>query len=187
MKDKIISTMGELLETQGYHGTGLNQLVAASGAPKGSLYHYFPGGKDQIVVAALRQAEQELSARIRENLRLNPDPGAGMSEFVRQLAGFVEASGFRAGGPLLTVASETATTNDSINAACREAYQGLIAAIDDQLRGAGLASPRSTALATTLAAALEGGILLARTMRSTAPLIASADFLEKLVAQAFYE
>ena len=67
-RDQIIDTASALLERQGYAATGLNQIVRESGAPKGSLYHYFPGGKDEIAVESLQQGAQAVAERIREAL-----------------------------------------------------------------------------------------------------------------------
>ena len=51
--DQIILVTCTLLEKQGYPATGLNEIVKESGAPKGSLYYYFPDGKEQIVSEAV--------------------------------------------------------------------------------------------------------------------------------------
>src|SRR5579885_404832 len=107
-REQIIETMCNLLEAQGYHATGLNQVVKESGAPKGSLYYYFPDGKDGLTAEAIQRAGEQTAARIRRGLARHADPAEAVEQFVLLIADSVEASGFSAGGPLTTVAMETA-------------------------------------------------------------------------------
>jgi TetR/AcrR family transcriptional repressor of lmrAB and yxaGH operons len=57
---RLLGTAADLFQRQGYHGTGLNQILAESGAPKGSLYHYFPEGKEALAAAALGRSGEEI-------------------------------------------------------------------------------------------------------------------------------
>ncbi|MCK5791817.1 MAG: TetR/AcrR family transcriptional regulator, partial [Ketobacter sp.] len=63
-QEKILSATLDLIERQGFHNTGLQQIIKASGAPKGSLYFHFPDGKDQIVALALEQGTQLIGSMI---------------------------------------------------------------------------------------------------------------------------
>jgi TetR/AcrR family transcriptional regulator, lmrAB and yxaGH operons repressor len=180
-QSQIIATTCELLEQQGFHATGLNQIVNISGAPKGSLYYYFPGGKDEIAEAAIAWAGRTVAARIRTHLSGDADVAAALRRFVLLIADQVEASGFRSGGPLMTVAMETATTNERLNLACRQAYGLLLAAFEETLLACGWSGEQAQALATMINAAIEGGVILSRTQHSAAPLRIVADQLERLV------
>lgn len=166
-KAQIIDATCELLESQGFHGTGLNQIVKASGAPKGSLYHYFPEGKDAIAEAAIEQASRTVAERIQAGLA-SGDAAEAIPAFVANIAHFVEVSGFRSGGPLMTVAMETATTNDRLNQACHAAYTRLQQAFAAKLAESGYS--RAPDLATFVTAAIEGGIILSRVQHSGGPL-----------------
>ena len=55
-RERLLDSAVDLLQRQGYRGTGLNELLERSGAPRGSLYHYFPGGKEQIGAEAIARA-----------------------------------------------------------------------------------------------------------------------------------
>ena len=166
-RDQIIEATCDLIESQGFHATGLNQIVKESGAPKGSLYYYFPEGKDAIAEAAIARAGQTVAERILASL-VSADAARGIPAFVESIAYFVEASGFRSGGPLTTVAMETATTNDRLNQACRAAYRQLRGAFEAKLAESGYAQP--DALATFITAAIEGGIILSRVYHTGDPL-----------------
>lgn len=166
-KDQIIDATCELLESQGFHGTGLNQIVKESRAPKGSLYYYFPDGKDEIAEAAIERAGRTVAERIRAGLA-DGDAANAIPAFVANIAHFVEVSGFRSGGPLMTVAMETATTNERLNQACRAAYTRLQGAFEAKLVESGFARARE--LATFITVAIEGGIVLSRVHHTGDPL-----------------
>jgi TetR/AcrR family transcriptional repressor of lmrAB and yxaGH operons len=87
-RDQILQATGVLLEKQGCHATGLNEIIRESGAPKGSLYYYFPDGKDQLISEAVLEGARTVAARIREHLAVS-----GLAEFVLRIAENVEASG----------------------------------------------------------------------------------------------
>ena len=180
----IIAATCDLLESQGLHATGLNQIVRESGAPKGSLYHHFPEGKDAIVEAAIAQAGRLVAERIAAGLASGDDPAEAVAAFVRRIAEAVEASGYRDGGPLATVAMETAATNARLNRACRAAYADLQGAFAARLRQGGFAAAQATRLATFITAAIEGGVILCRTEHSGEPLRLVADQLGQLLAAA---
>ena len=73
-REQILQTTCDLMEKQGYHGTGLNEIVKESGAPKGSLYHYFPEGKEQITSEAVLQSGKATAERIQNGLSCNSNP-----------------------------------------------------------------------------------------------------------------
>jgi TetR/AcrR family transcriptional repressor of lmrAB and yxaGH operons len=180
-RDQIIEAMCDLLELQGYHATGLNELIKVSGAPRGSLYYYFPDGKDGLTVEAIARTGKLVAERIRRGLAVSAQPGAAVRAFVEQVAAAVEASGFRAGGPLTAVAMETATTNERLNEVCREAFAGIQATFAERLRESGVAAEPAGELATFITAAIEGGIILCRTNHSGEPLRVVARQLERLI------
>ncbi len=173
-RDQILETTYTLLEKQGCHATGLNEIIRVSGSPKGSLYYYFPDGKDQIVSEAVLQAGQVISERIRANLS-----ESGLGEFISRIAKGVEVSGFAAGSPLTAVAMETAITNDRINLACREAYSMLVSAFRDYFIQQGMEQRRASRLATFVIAAIEGGIILSRTEHSADVLRILAELMDE--------
>lgn len=96
-REQILLTTCDLLENQGFHGTGLNEIVKESGAPKGSLYYYFPDGKEEIVAETVRFAGQRTAERICSHLATIEDPAEAIQSFLETVAYHVEASGFRAG------------------------------------------------------------------------------------------
>jgi TetR/AcrR family transcriptional repressor of lmrAB and yxaGH operons len=182
-REHILQTTCNLMEEQGYHGTGLNEIVKESGAPKGSLYHYFPAGKEQIASEAVLQSGNATAAQIRNGLIASPDPAKAIYEFILEVAEHVEASGFAAGSPLTAVALETATKSERINSACREAYTLLETAFTQKLLESGYEDLQAKELGTFITASVEGGIILSRTYHSGNPLRTVAKYLQVLLSQ----
>lgn len=176
-RDQIIDTTCDLMEAQGYHATGLNQIVAESGAPKGSLYHYFPGGKEEMAAEAIDRTGRQLEERIRANLPPGIELADALRDFANTIAFHVEASGFRAGGPLTAVAMETATNSERLNRACRDAFERVITAFADRLVESGAPAERARTLSVFVTAALEGGIILSRTYHGGDPMRQVGDAL----------
>ncbi|MBA3470752.1 MAG: TetR/AcrR family transcriptional regulator [Herpetosiphonaceae bacterium] len=177
----ILTTTSTLLETQGLHATGLNQIIQASGAPKGSLYYYYPGGKDELAEAAINAAGELIAERIQAELSAHADAAVAVRRFVEAIAEQVERSEFQRGGPLMTVAMETASTNQRLNNACRSAYSRIHSAFAARLLADGWDSARAAMLATMITAAIEGGVILSRTHHSAEPLQVVAKQLAELI------
>jgi TetR/AcrR family transcriptional regulator, lmrAB and yxaGH operons repressor len=181
-REQILLTTSILLEKQGFHGTGLNEIIKESGSPKGSLYYYFPEGKEQITAEAILQSGRMTAGRIRAGLAKNRVPSKAIYDFVLKIAENIELSGFGAGGPLTAVAMETATQSERINAACRQAYEMLESAFREKLLEGGIPSHKANELARFITAAIEGGIILSRTYHTGDPLRLVADQVKNLLA-----
>ncbi len=180
-REEILKTTCRLLDMQGYHGTGLNQIIKESGTPKGSLYYHFPEGKEGLAAEAVQRAGSAVEERIRESMAQVEDPAQAVKSFILTLAHFVRASDFQTGGPITTVALEAATTSERLNTACRDVYANWQAAFEEKLHSSGFDAERAERLATLILAALEGAIILSRTRRTTTPLEYAAEELACLI------
>lgn len=183
-RDQIIEKTCELLELQGYHATGLNQIIKESGTPKGSLYYHFPGGKEELAVESVQYVGRMVLRRIRENLAEVADAPEAITAFIQNIAHNVALSGYRAGGPITTIALETASTSETLRETCRQIYNEWIVAFADKLIVGGFDAGRARSIATLIIAAIEGGIILCRTQRSPQPLQQVAEEVGKLVTMA---
>jgi TetR/AcrR family transcriptional regulator, lmrAB and yxaGH operons repressor len=182
-RESFIETTARLLEHQGYHATGLNQIVQESGAPKGSLYYYFPDGKEGLTAEVIERIGASLAGHIRTQLAQVVDPAEAIDQFMRQMAAALTASDCRGGGPLATVALETAASSERLRTACRDAYRSWQRAFADKLEAGGYPPERAARLGELIIALLEGAIILCRTERSAAPLERLAEELRPLVAK----
>ena len=96
-REQIIETTSDLLERQGYYATGLNEIVQVSGAPKGSLYYYFPEGKEALTAEAIERSANVFTHIIQTELARHADPAAALYHFMLGLAAHVQASACHGG------------------------------------------------------------------------------------------
>ena len=127
----MVAAALDLLRAGGSSGAGINSVIAASGAPKGSLYHYFPRGKTELVTAALRAAEEDLVAGWRTAFAGDAAVGAKVRAFFKAKAAHMQAQRFTRGCPVAAVtvdldrdAGEIARVCAGIFDTCRDAIAG---------------------------------------------------------------
>jgi len=180
-RQAFIRATGRLLRRQGYAATGLNEIVAASGAPKGSLYFHFPGGKEELAAAAMAQAGVQLGRSIDAVLASSEDLAEGIGRLVDALADGLAASGYADGCPIATVTLEAANSSEAVRAAAAEAFEMWLAALGARMIAAGMDPAAAARRATLVLACIEGGLVLARARRELTPL---RDVRAELVALA---
>jgi TetR/AcrR family transcriptional repressor of lmrAB and yxaGH operons len=178
---KLTAATAALLQRQGYHATGLAEIVAESGAPRGSLYFHFPDGKEALACAALAEAGDTWRARIDAILDQAPDLGAAVTRLCDELAGELEASDFQHGCPVATVALEAAGSSEAVRATIAAHFDDWITALAGRLAAHG-AVPAALAhrLARFALASIEGALLLAKVGRSRAPLVEAGETLRAM-------
>ncbi|WP_284742966.1 TetR/AcrR family transcriptional regulator [Amycolatopsis sp. RTGN1] len=184
-RQRMLDTAADLFHSQGYHATGLTQLTTAGGAPKGSLYFHFPGGKEQLAAEAVRLSSERTGALLEAILRDAPDAVTAIDRAVEALAGFLTESDFQRGCPLATVALDAAAESEPIREACADGYSSWHEIFSNYLAEKQLSAERADELATVVLAAIEGGLLLARTRRDLAPLRAVATHLHATLDREF--
>jgi TetR/AcrR family transcriptional regulator, lmrAB and yxaGH operons repressor len=177
----IVDAAVRLFRRQGYAGTGLNDIVDFSGAPKGSLYHYFPAGKASIAVAAVEEAGGRVAqtmAKLASETRSTADL---LRAHARLLSGWMRNSGFRDGCPITTVLLELAPKDRAVAEAGRKAYAARIDVIKSKLIADGFPPVRAGRLAILCVATLQGALIQSRVERSGAAIETAADELAKML------
>ncbi len=169
-KERMLATAAELLQRQGYHGTGLAEVLAESGAPRGSMYFHFPGGKEQLACEALRASGQRWKSRIAEIVEEVKDPVLVIERVCAMLGDELEASGYRLGCPVATVALEASTDSEPIRQTCADHFADWETIVAQHLEGHGVSAEAAKIAATVTLASIEGALLLARVYKSRLPL-----------------
>ena len=183
-KNRVRTTATELFRSQGYHGTGMNQIFAESGAPAGSVYFHFPGGKPELAVASVTAAGHEIGRGIEFLLGSSDHVVDALGAVLDYLAADLRQSDYSHGCPVGTVALETASTSEPIRLACRAVFDGWTATIERALRAEGWPKRAARDQALVIVALIEGALLLARAMRDTEPLSAVATHVRAMLDRA---
>jgi len=179
-RDLMIESAVALFRERGIEGTSFSDVLERSGAPRGSLYHWFPGGKAQLAEEATRYAGEVIAAGLSAALD-QKDPVAAVRGFARVYRELLPESDFAAGCPIASAGLE-GDRSPAARAAAGAAFAQWERLLTDAFARRGVDRERAASVATLAIAAIEGGIVLARAQRSTAPLERVADELESLIA-----
>ncbi|WP_439029128.1 TetR/AcrR family transcriptional regulator [Gordonia terrae] len=171
--ERIVVAMTELLRRQGYAATGIKQVVDAAGAPIGSIYHHFSGGKRDVAAAALRRSGAAYGELVGMLLAPYDDIAEGIEAAFASAAETISDSGWLNMCPVGTVAGEVADTEPTLRAIAAEVIDGWVDQGSALYRARGLPEADARALMLAVVASLEGAFILARTQRSTAPILAA--------------
>jgi len=169
-KGKTLAAAAALFRRQGYQGTALQDILAAAGSPRGSLYFHFPRGKEEIGSVALAQSGETVRTTIAQAAETAGDAETFLTRVIRGMAAELERSNYRDGCPIATTALETSAQSEALGAASRAAFQKWELEIKRGLFRFGLPAGDADLLATQVLSQLEGALLLSRTYRSLEPL-----------------
>src|SRR5437764_14185300 len=136
-RERIVETSAELFRTQGYNATGVKQIVTAAKAPFGSIYHFFPGGKEQLGAEAILVSGALYEQLIPAVLEPAPDPVTGVRDFFAGAAEHLRETDYADACPIATVALEVSSVSESMRQACAEVFESWIAAGTERLEAAG--------------------------------------------------
>ena len=183
-RETILTAAVSLFRRRGYSGTGLAEILSESGAPKGSLYHYFPGGKTEIGAAADSAAGGQVTRTLKALAEAHDTPEALLRAYAAQLAVGMEQSQWRSGCPIATVLLETAPQEDRITKAGADAFSEWTRVFEEAMIQSSVPPERARSLARLAIATIEGSLILSRVERSSDPILSSAETVAELIASA---
>ena len=161
-RDRLVAAMLDALRTRGYHGVGLTELLTAAQAPKGVLYHHFPGGKAELAVCAIETVVAKLCADLDKLLQRTGDPADALGAWMAQAQRVLASSGFASGCPLATIALESTPDDEAIRAALAGGFSAIRTRLADALAGAGITHEQARGAAALIVSAYEGALVQAR-------------------------
>ncbi|MER7971069.1 TetR/AcrR family transcriptional regulator [Streptomyces sp. NPDC096080] len=182
-RERMVFSAAQLLRRDGVAGTGMRQVAAHAGAPRGSLQHYFPGGKEQMVNEAVAWAGRYAARRVDRFLAglEVPSPSGLFAAMVAQWSDELTATGSLPGCPVAAATVDNADTADSTRQAAANAFACWREPVARALTAMDVPESRSAALATLMVSALEGAVLIARAERDPAALTTVARELGPLL------
>ena len=166
---RMVQSAATLIRERGIHGTGLREVVAHSGGPRGSLGRFFPGGKTQLVAEAIDVAVADLFGDLERTLSEAETFPEAIGVIVTPWRRLLVDHDFALGCPLAATICDAAA-NDSLRTHVRELLAGWRAPVVDAYARFGAPQAEAEAHATVLMAALEGALILARAQRNVEPL-----------------
>jgi AcrR family transcriptional regulator len=179
---KIVRAMAELLRVQGYAATGIQQLARAAGAPTGSIYHHFRGGKREVAAAALRESGAAYIQLLPMLLDRHDNLATGIEAAFAAAAEDMANTGWANMCPVATVAGEIADTEPELREVAADVIAFWVDTGTRYLEGRGLSEADARAVMYALLTALEGGFLLARAEHDVEPLLAAGRSVAAYVA-----
>jgi AcrR family transcriptional regulator len=178
-REAIMTAMSELMRRKGYGAVGVNEIVTASGAPIGSLYHHFRAGKVQIAREALINSGAAYALLIPSIIDNHTDLGEAIEALFVQAADDMASIGFANMCPVASVAGEVTDTVEPLREACAEIFTSWFDTGTAYLAQRGLSDHDAREVTIALVSALEGAFTLARTLRDTEPLLATGQILSR--------
>lgn len=178
-RDRMIDAAIAGMRASGLAGAGINQVIAASGAPKGSLYHYFPGGKLQLAREALERFGQARQRELETALHGDAPADQKIRRIFARLAKGLAIEEFRLGCAVGGVALDLDAEAAELGSVCGAIVEGWVQAIAAALEP--LPSPRRRALARFVISAMEGALVLARAAASAQPVTEAGEMCAALV------
>jgi AcrR family transcriptional regulator len=180
-KERLVSASAVLFQRQGLTGTGIKQILAEARAPFSSLYHHFPGGKDELASVAVRRSGLAYQRLVESVWDAEPDVVSGVAAVFEGAATALEESDFADACPIATVALEVASTNDTLRQATAEVFDSWIDAAVVRFEAAGCSADAARTLAHGVVSLLEGAFVLSRAARSTEPMLAAGALASEMV------
>lgn len=176
-RDRLVAAMYDSLQRKGLHGVGVSEILEEAQAPKGVLYHHFPGGKTDLAVAAIETGVAQMKASLRQLMETRADPVETLKTWWGHAHKRLERSGFERGCPLAAISLESTPDDVTLRDTLSRAFGELRELVADMLTQAGVGTKRAGQLAALIVSAYEGSLIQARVAGSAKPVNDTVEML----------
>ncbi|GAB1810412.1 TetR/AcrR family transcriptional regulator [Priestia megaterium] len=170
-KERIIKTAAHLFQLQGYHATGLNQIIKESKAPRGSVYYHFPNGKEELAIEAVKYTGRFVEQQIKESMAQVLDPAEAIQHFVEVTSKQFNNPESVEGIPVGLLASETALISEPLRQTCVDVFKTWANVFATKLIQHGYEVEEAETLGMTINSMIEGGIMFSLAHKDKQPLL----------------
>jgi len=180
-RERLIFATSDLLRRKGLHGFGVSDVLAAAQAPKGVLYHHFPGGKLELAIAAIDTAVAQILRSLEQIEAGGGDVPLALRGWLDQAHQRLARSGYEMGCPLAAVALESTGEDRELRAALNSGFDAIRGQLGRLLGQAGLSRAKAPRFAALVVSAYEGALLQARIAGDAKPANETADLLLEML------
>ncbi|MBW4080818.1 TetR/AcrR family transcriptional regulator [Paenibacillus sp. S150] len=181
-REAIVETASRLFFTQGYHATGLSQIIKDSDSPKGSLYYYFPHGKEELALTCINKTGEFVVGQLRQCVEQEGNIIQAVQAFILQMVKDAEESDYKGMVPFsFWVAAETSCISEELRTACQTVFKDWQDVILQRLLEEGMDAELAADKASVVVSLFEGALLQTLTCRSARPLLAAAKMVPVLL------
>jgi TetR/AcrR family transcriptional regulator, lmrAB and yxaGH operons repressor len=180
-KSLIIEIATTLFQQKGYVGVGLNEILKACNISKGSLYHHFPNGKEELLIACLQTLQESITSDIEQIFEQHQTTKEATNAMIEKLIGNFESEGTITGYTFSSIVSEMASLSDPVRNACAQLYKKIQDIYLNKLLADGFSKEIAYSIAVMMTASIEGGMLLCLTQKTSEPLKIISQVLPNLI------
>jgi TetR/AcrR family transcriptional regulator, lmrAB and yxaGH operons repressor len=167
-RERMVRSAASLISTRGVSATSFSDVLADSGAPRGSIYHHFPEGKKQLATEAIQWTSDRVVAYLRAGTETTPE--AVLTRFIRLWRQVVLDSNAVSGCVVAGVALDTGAEETGLMEVARATFGSWLSVLADQLEHAGIPASRAKGISLATLAGMEGALILCRAEGSVQPL-----------------
>ncbi|MBV4431269.1 TetR/AcrR family transcriptional regulator [Clostridium tyrobutyricum] len=181
-REKILNAATKFFQANGFNGTGLNEILKESKSPKGSLYYYFPEGKEQLALEAIQLASTSIVKKVKNTLSKHTDPVKAIKYLINNIINDLKQENKLQDISISLIALETYSSNERLRKACKNAFTALSNVYTDKLIESGFPEQRAEELGMTIEIMIEGAITICVTRNDTAPLSTISNSMDILLS-----
>lgn len=174
-KEEIVVQLVDVFRRHGYEGASLSQISKLTGLGKASLYHHFPGGKEEMAQAALNHIDTWLETHVLKSLRSNAQAGEKLQQMLDQVQAFFDEGRKSCLWAVLLLGE---SSDDRFGNRIKQALSRWIEAIATVLQEAGLDAGQAHERAEEAVLRIQGALILSRGLNSTTPFQRTIDTLK---------
>jgi TetR/AcrR family transcriptional repressor of lmrAB and yxaGH operons len=183
-RDRILKAAKRLFQQRGYYAVGTAEILEVSQAPKGSMYHHFPEGKEQIAIEAVNTIRADVLTMMQQLQAKGLSTADAIRALAKGMAQWLKESQWREGTMLASTTVGSVPDLPKLHAAIKAAFDEWRQHIVTMLVGEGWSKASATTMAQTLLASIEGAMILARIDQDERVVIKVAETLAALVEKA---
>lgn len=181
-RDRFIKTASRIFQIQGYHATGLNEILKESKAPRGSFYYHFPNGKEELALEAIKLSSENIQRDIKNTLERFSNPIEAIQAQIEKIAEFITKEERIQDLSISLLSLETYSLSESLREACKSAFLSFGNIYVEKLIQVGFDEEKAYELSLVIQSMIEGAITISLAQKDGTPLLAVAKQVSVLLS-----